>query len=119
MMDLVRGVKERVYPGRPARLSQRRPAAAHQRRRVRQSHHVGVSHVQKTYLVKVNGALTDEQEEQFRTGVPLHGRDTAPAQAQADPPGGESMVRGAAASKGRKNQIRAHVQAFRTLWWKS
>ena len=37
------------------------------------------SHVPKTYLVKSNGYLTAEQEEEFRTGVPLSGRRTAPA----------------------------------------
>jgi 23S rRNA pseudouridine2605 synthase len=36
-------------------------------------------HLPKTYLVKVNGLLTAEQERQFRDGVPLHGRRTAPA----------------------------------------
>jgi 23S rRNA pseudouridine2605 synthase len=37
------------------------------------------SHVPKTYLVKANGNLTGDQEEQFRTGVPLSGRRTAAA----------------------------------------
>ncbi len=37
------------------------------------------THVPKTYLVKVNGLLTGEQEEQFRAGVPVDGRRTAPA----------------------------------------
>jgi 23S rRNA pseudouridine2605 synthase len=37
------------------------------------------SHVTKTYLVKTNGALTAEQEETFRRGIPIHGRKTAPA----------------------------------------
>jgi 23S rRNA pseudouridine2605 synthase len=37
------------------------------------------SHVPKTYLVKSNGYLTPEDEERFRTGVPLSGRRTAPA----------------------------------------
>ncbi len=37
------------------------------------------SHVTKTYLAKVNGALTPEQEEEFRRGIPMHGRRTAPA----------------------------------------
>jgi 23S rRNA pseudouridine2605 synthase len=37
------------------------------------------SHVPKTYLVKSNGYLTPEQEETFRTGIPLSGRRTAPA----------------------------------------
>jgi 23S rRNA pseudouridine2605 synthase len=37
------------------------------------------SHVSKTYLVKIKGLLTPDQEEQFRTGIPMHGRRTAPA----------------------------------------
>jgi 23S rRNA pseudouridine2605 synthase len=37
------------------------------------------SHVPKTYLVKIKGSLTVEQEEEFRTGVPLSGKRTAPA----------------------------------------
>jgi 23S rRNA pseudouridine2605 synthase len=37
------------------------------------------SHVPKTYLVKIKGQLTPEEEERFRTGVPLSGRRTAPA----------------------------------------
>jgi 23S rRNA pseudouridine2605 synthase len=37
------------------------------------------NHVPKTYLVKVNGILTGEQEAQFRAGVPIGGRRTAPA----------------------------------------
>ncbi len=37
------------------------------------------SHIPKTYMVKVKGSITEEQEEQFRTGIPLHGIRTAPA----------------------------------------
>jgi 23S rRNA pseudouridine2605 synthase len=37
------------------------------------------SHVTKTYLVKTKGQLTPEQEEQFRTGIPLMGKRTSPA----------------------------------------
>jgi 23S rRNA pseudouridine2605 synthase len=37
------------------------------------------SHLPKTYLVKVNGKLTTDQEEQFRRGVPLSGVRTMPA----------------------------------------
>ena len=36
--------------------------------------------IPKTYLVKVNGMLTPEQEQKFREGVPLFGRRTPPAQ---------------------------------------
>ena len=37
------------------------------------------SHIPKTYMVKVKGALTLEEEEKFRTGVPISGKRTAPA----------------------------------------
>ncbi len=37
------------------------------------------SHVPKTYLVKIKGQLTEEEEEKFRNGVPISGRRTAPA----------------------------------------
>jgi 23S rRNA pseudouridine2605 synthase len=37
------------------------------------------SHVTKTYLVKTKGQLTGEEEEQFRAGIPLSGKRTAPA----------------------------------------
>jgi 23S rRNA pseudouridine2605 synthase len=37
------------------------------------------SHVPKTYLVKSKGQLTLEEEEEFRTGIPISGRRTAPA----------------------------------------
>jgi 23S rRNA pseudouridine2605 synthase len=37
------------------------------------------SHVPKTYLVKSKGELTPEEEERFRTGIPIEGRRTAPA----------------------------------------
>jgi 23S rRNA pseudouridine2605 synthase len=37
------------------------------------------SHVSKTYLVKSKGQLSEDAEEQFRTGIPISGRRTAPA----------------------------------------
>ncbi len=37
------------------------------------------SSIPKTYLAKVTGILTTEQEEDFRRGIPMHGRKTAPA----------------------------------------
>jgi len=78
-LEFLRGVKERVYPvGRldysseglllltnDGEFAYRVTAAA--------------THLPKTYLVKVTGQLTPEQEEQFRAGIPVHGRRTAPA----------------------------------------
>jgi 23S rRNA pseudouridine2605 synthase len=79
VMDLLRGVKERVYPvGRldyhseglliltnDGDLANALTSAA--------------THVAKTYIVKVNGTLTADQEQAFRTGVPISGKRTEPA----------------------------------------
>jgi 23S rRNA pseudouridine2605 synthase len=63
------------------------------------------SHVPKTYLVKVNGTLTAEQELQFREGIPMHGRRTAPAGLRlvkrAENPWYEVRL-----IEGRQNQVR-------------
>src|SRR5262249_24991472 len=68
-------------------------------------------HIPKTYLVKVNGLMSAEQEERFRSGVPVEGRQTAPA--------GLKLIRRAANPwyevrliEGRKNQIRVMFKHF-------
>lgn len=72
------------------------------------------SHVTKTYLVKVNGALTREQEEQFRSGIPMHGRLTARAGLKvirkAENPWYEVRL-----VEGRQNQIRIMFKHFGLL----
>ena len=72
------------------------------------------NHIPKTYLVKTNGLLTSEQEEQFRRGVPMEGRMTAPA--------GLKLIRKAVnpwyevrLTEGRKNQIRIMFKHFGRL----
>jgi pseudouridine synthase len=72
------------------------------------------THLPKTYLVKVNGALTPEQEKEFREGVPLHGRRTALA--------GLRLVRNAENPwyevrliEGRHHQIREMFKSFGRL----
>ena len=72
------------------------------------------SHVTKTYLVKANGALTAEQEEQFRRGIPMHGKRTAAA--------GLKLIRSGANPwyevrlvEGRQNQIRIMFKHFGRL----
>ena len=105
VMDLLHGVKERVYPvGRldyhseglllmtnDGALANAVTAAA--------------THIPKTYLVKVNGTLTADQENEFRQGIPLGGRRTAPAGLKlvhrAENPWYEVRL-----IEGRKNQIR-------------
>jgi len=63
------------------------------------------SHVTKTYLVKVNGPLTSEQEESFRRGIPIHGRKTAPAYLKLIKPGVNPWFE-VRLVEGRQNQIR-------------
>jgi 23S rRNA pseudouridine2605 synthase len=113
-MDLVRGVPERVFPvGRldyhseglllltnDGELANRITSAA--------------SHVAKTYVVKVNGSLTREQELEFAAGVPLKGRRTAPAEIKlirrADNPWYEVRI-----IEGRQNQVRLMFRHFGRL----
>jgi 23S rRNA pseudouridine2605 synthase len=68
-------------------------------------------HVVKVYRVKVNGALTAEQEEQFRRGVVIERKRTAPAGLklvkQADNPWYEVQL-----TEGRQNQIRLMFKRF-------
>jgi 23S rRNA pseudouridine2605 synthase len=114
VMDLLRGVKARVYPvGRldyaseglllltnDGELAKRITSAA--------------SHVTKTYLVKTNGALTSDQEEKFREGVSLGGKKTAPAGLKlikrAENPWYEVRL-----IEGRQNQIRLMFKNFGRL----
>ena len=111
VMDLVKGVHERVYPvGRldyhseglllltnDGEFANRITAAA--------------SHIAKTYVVKVNGYLTREQELEFRSGVPLEGRRTAPAELKlirrAENPWYEVRI-----IEGRQNQVRMMFRHF-------
>lgn len=71
-------------------------------------------HVEKTYLAKTNGPLTEEQLQQFRDGVPLAGRRTAPARihlARA----GENPWYEISLIEGRQNQIRNMFKHFGRL----
>ena len=113
-MDVLRGVKERVYPvGRldyqseglllftnDGEFANRVTSAA--------------NHIAKIYVVKVNGALTPDQEAQFRTGVPLKGKKTAPAGLKlikrAENPWYEVRL-----IEGRQNQIRLMFNHFGRL----
>jgi 23S rRNA pseudouridine2605 synthase len=72
------------------------------------------SHITKTYLVKVNGALTPEQEEEFRRGIPMHGRRTAPAGLRMIRKG-ENPWYEVRLVEGRQNQIRIMFKHFGRL----
>lgn len=79
VMDLLRGVKERVYPvGRLDYHSEGLLLLTNDGD-VANAVMSAATHLPKTYLAKVNGTLTADQEQAFRTGVPLSGRRTEPA----------------------------------------
>jgi 23S rRNA pseudouridine2605 synthase len=114
VMDLLRGVKERVYPvGRldyhseglllltnDGEFANRITAAR--------------THIEKWYVVKANGPLTEEQMKEFRRGIPLYGRLTAPAKIELikEGPAPWYEVR---LIEGRQNQIRMMFRHFGRL----
>lgn len=114
VMDLLRGVKERVYPvGRLDYHSEGLLLLTNDGE-LANAITSAASHLAKTYLVKINGALTSDQEQRFRDGVPLEGRRTAPAGLKlvhrAENPWYEVRL-----YEGRKNQIRMMFKHFGRL----
>ena len=114
VMDLLRHVKERVYPvGRLDYHSEGLLLLTNDGEFTNAITSAG-SHIPKTYQVKVNGSLDADQERKFREGIPLEGRRTAPA--------GLKLIHRAANSwyevrlvEGRKNQIRIMFKHFGLL----
>jgi pseudouridine synthase len=113
-MDLLHRVKERVYPvGRLDYHSEGLLLLTNDGE-LANAITSAANHLPKTYLVKVNGTLTSEQEQVFRTGIPLEGKHTAPA--------GLKLMHRAANPwyevrlfEGRKNQIRGMFKHFGRL----
>lgn len=114
VLDLLQGVKERVYP--VGRLDYHSDGLILLTNDGEFANAITAakSHVTKTYLVKVNGALSTEDEERFRTGVPLSGRRTAPAAIKmikrGDNPWYEVKL-----IEGRNQQIRTMFKHFGRL----
>jgi 23S rRNA pseudouridine2605 synthase len=114
VMDLLRGVKERVYPvGRLDYHSEGLLLLTNDgdlANRIMSAH----THLQKTYLVKVTGELDEDSAQRFREGVPLMGRRTLPAGlrllAHAQNPWYEVKL-----VEGRNNQIRLMFKHFGKL----
>jgi len=114
VLDLLHGVKERVYPvGRLDYHSDGLILLTNDGE-LANAITAAKSHVVKTYLVKVNGILTADEEERFRTGVPLSGRRTAPASLKlvrrGDNPWYEVRL-----IEGRNQQIRTMFKHFGRL----
>jgi 23S rRNA pseudouridine2605 synthase len=79
VLDLLHGVKARVYPvGRLDYHSEGLILLTNDGE-FANAITAAKSHVPKTYLAKVKGSLTPEEEEEFRNGIPLSGKRTAPA----------------------------------------
>jgi 23S rRNA pseudouridine2605 synthase len=114
VMELLHGVKERVYP--VGRLDYHSEGLLLLTNDGEMANAVtsAATHLPKTYLVKLNGLLTVEQEQAFREGVPLGGRRTAPAglklTLRAANPWYEVRL-----IEGRKNQIREMFKHFGRL----
>lgn len=114
VMELLRGVKERVYP--VGRLDYHSEGLLLLTNDGETANAImsAATHLPKTYVVKVNGALTTDQEQQFRDGVPLSGKRTMPAGLKlirrADNPWYEVRL-----VEGRNNQIRLMFKHFGKL----
>jgi 23S rRNA pseudouridine2605 synthase len=111
VLGLLRGVKERVYPvGRLDYHSEGLLLLTNDGEFAKRIT-TPATHVSKTYLVKVKGTLTAEQEKRFRDGVPLEGKRTAPAGLKliqrAENPWYEVRL-----IEGRQNQIRLMFKHF-------
>jgi 23S rRNA pseudouridine2605 synthase len=114
VMSYVRGVRERVYPvGRLDYQSEGLLLVTNDGD-FANAITAARSHLEKTYLAKVNGELTADEEQEFRQGVPLDGRKTAPAglklvKAGANPWYEVRLI------EGRQNQIRLMFKHFGRL----
>jgi 23S rRNA pseudouridine2605 synthase len=114
VLELLRGVKERVYP--VGRLDYHSEGLLLLTNDGEFANAIAAakSHVEKTYVVKVNGALTEEQLDEFRSGVHLYGRKTAPAKIKPLKHGSAPWYE-VRLIEGRQNQIRMMFRHFGLL----
>ena len=105
VMHLMRGVRERVFP--VGRLDYHSEGLLLLTSDGEFAHRLmdPAHHVTKVYVVKVTGALTEEQEKLFREGIPMHGRKTAPAEIKLIKHGANPWYE-VKITEGRQNQIR-------------
>jgi 23S rRNA pseudouridine2605 synthase len=114
VIHLLRGIKERVFP--VGRLDYHSEGLLLMTNDGDFAHRITApgSHVIKTYVVKVNGQLTPDQEKAFREGIPLHGRKTAPAELKQIKRGANPWYE-VKLAEGRQNQIRVMFNHFGLL----
>ncbi len=114
VMHLLRGVKGRVFP--VGRLDYNSEGLLLFTNDGEFAHRVTApeNHVKKTYVVKANGVLTEDQENQFREGIPMHGRRTSPAELKRIKSGANPWYE-VRITEGRQNQIRIMFKHFGKL----
>jgi len=114
VMELLKRVKERVYPvGRLDYHSEGLLLLTNDGE-LANAITSAATHLQKTYVVKVTGTLTTDQEEQFRRGVPISGRRTMPAGLKLIKPGANPWYE-VKLTEGRNQQIRIMFKHFGLL----
>jgi len=114
VMHLMRGVRERVFP--VGRLDYHSEGLLLLTNDGEFAHRITApaSHMLKTYVVKANGPLTEEQEREFREGISLHGKRTSPAQLKRIKAGTNPWYE-VRLAEGRQNQIRIMFKHFGRL----
>jgi 23S rRNA pseudouridine2605 synthase len=114
VMHLLKGVRERVFP--VGRLDYQSEGLLLFTNDGDFAHKLTApaSHVTKTYVVKVNGVMTDEQERFFRDGVLVHGKRTSPAEIKCIKTGANPWYE-VKITEGRQNQIRLMFAYFGKL----
>lgn len=114
VMHLLRGIRQRVFP--VGRLDYHSEGLLLLTNDGEFAHRITSpdSHVTKTYVAKVTGKLTEDQEKIFREGVPLHGHKTAPAELRLIKQGVNPWYE-VKIIEGRQNQIRIMFKYFGRL----
>jgi 23S rRNA pseudouridine2605 synthase len=79
VLDFLPGVRERVYPVGRLDYHSTGLILLTNDGEFANAITASSSHVPKTYLVKSKGQLSPDEEQEFRTGIPLSGKRTAPA----------------------------------------
>jgi 23S rRNA pseudouridine2605 synthase len=79
VIELLKGVKERVYPVGRLDFHSEGLLMLTNDGELANAVLSAATHLPKIYLVKINGPLDAEQEEQFRHGLPISGQRTLPA----------------------------------------
>src|SRR5205823_6154786 len=111
VMDLLHGLRERVFPvGRLDYHSEGLLLLTNDGE-IANAITSAATHLTKTYVVKVTGRLTADQEEQFRRGVPILRKRTMPAGLKLIREG-ENPWYEVKLTEGRNQQIRLMFKHF-------